>query len=359
MKKILFILLITPFIFFADKVYAYDLPAPMTYHSELDCGVGSGSCISTTVWPEKEAGLTNGFYYSQTINQSTSGFVSWNWGEANLCSGQNMIISGEIKAYNGSHLDNSGFITGVSAYMYDSLNPVKCSFANTSKTTANFTCSGKGGGIFRIVANYSGLLLNDFIGVSKIVNLTCEATTNDILNAQNQNTNTIINNQNQNTQNVINNQNANTNAIIGASGAHAQLQIDTANQNQAQTNQRLDELNDNITNDNIDSSSASGFFSDFEDNDYGLSSVITAPLRFIQNLTNNTCNPLSLNVPFVEKNFSIPCMNTIYQNHFGTLYTLYQTVTTGFIAYWVCVRVFALVKGFKDPENDKIEVMDL
>ncbi|MDD6224164.1 MAG: hypothetical protein PUB18_04095 [bacterium] len=121
----------------------------------------------------------------------------------------------------------------------------------------------------------------------------------------------------------------------------------------------VDDVNETMKDDNIDSSSASGFFSDFESSDHGLSSVITSPLRFIQNLTNNTCNSLSLNIPYVGKDFSLPCMSSIYQQHFGTLYTLYQTVTTGFIAYWVCVRVFALVKGFKDPENDKIEVMDL
>jgi hypothetical protein len=52
-------------------------------------------------------------------------------------------------------------------------------------------------------------------------------------------------------------------------------------------------------------------------------------------------------------------MTAIYNKHFGSIFTLYQTITTGFIAYWVAVRIFALIKGFKDPEDDKIEVMDL
>lgn len=128
---------------------------------------------------------------------------------------------------------------------------------------------------------------------------------------------------------------------------------------QKETNEKLDNINDSITNDEIDSSAAGGFFGDYEDNDYGLSSIITAPLQFIQNLNNNQCSSLTLPLPYVDQNLTLPCMTTIYSEHFGSLFTLYQAITTGFIAYWVSVRIFALVKGFKDPEDDKIEVMDL
>ena len=118
-------------------------------------------------------------------------------------------------------------------------------------------------------------------------------------------------------------------------------------------------LEDTITDDTVNTDSAGGFFEDFEDNDFGLSDIITLPLNFIESLTSNTCVPLTLPLPFVNQNLSLPCMSEIYSQYFGAFFSIYQAVTTGLIGYWVAVRIFGLVKGFKDPEDDKIEVMDL
>lgn len=130
---------------------------------------------------------------------------------------------------------------------------------------------------------------------------------------------------------------------------------------QQQTNEKLDTLNDNIT--NSDSSGAtndaSGFFDGFTTDTYGLTSIITAPLNLIKSLTSKTCSPLNLQVPFVNKTMQLPCMSTIYNEHFGSFVTIYQTITFGIVSYWVCVRIFALVKDFKNPDHDEVEVMDL
>lgn len=130
---------------------------------------------------------------------------------------------------------------------------------------------------------------------------------------------------------------------------------------QQQTNEKLDTLNDNIT--NSDSSGAtndaSGFFDGFTTDTYGLTSIITSPLNLIKSLTSKTCSPLNLQVPFVNKTMQLPCMSTIYNEHFGSFVTIYQTITFGIVSYWVCVRIFALVKDFKNPDHDEIEVVDL
>lgn len=152
------------------------------------------------------------------------------------------------------------------------------------------------------------------------------------------------------TQNTINNQNSNT-----------QQQISNANSNQAQTNSNLNKINDSINDDNTTDAEdkASSFFEDFDSNDYGLSDIITIPLSKIQGLVGGECSVISVPIPFVNKNAILPCMNSIYSNYFGGLFSLYQTITTGIIAYYVCVNIYALVKGFKDPQEDKIEVMEL
>lgn len=130
---------------------------------------------------------------------------------------------------------------------------------------------------------------------------------------------------------------------------------------QDETNEKLDELNDNLTNSDTSESSdtAGSFFEDFQSDDYGLSDIITMPLTFIQGLSDSTCYSLNLPLPFVDQDVSIPCMTSIYEEYFSTFLTLYQVITTGFISYWVCVNIYGLVKGFKDPENDNVEVMEL
>lgn len=138
---------------------------------------------------------------------------------------------------------------------------------------------------------------------------------------------------------------------------------------QNKTAAELEDVNKNIkeTNDTLkddDTSEASGeaesFFSGFSTDTHGLTSIITAPLQLIGSITSSTCSPLKLDVPFVEgKKLELPCMSSIYKKHFGSFLTIYQIATFGLIAYWVCVRIFALVKDFKDPDKDEVEVMDL
>lgn len=98
---------------------------------------------------------------------------------------------------------------------------------------------------------------------------------------------------------------------------------------------------------------------DFTSDTYGLTSIITAPLETISSLTNKTCSPLNLPIPYVNETLTLPCMSTIYSNTFGSAFTMYQTITTALIGYWCVVRMFAIVKGMKDPNDDKIEVVDL
>lgn len=152
--------------------------------------------------------------------------------------------------------------------------------------------------------------------------------------------------------------------------------LNNLNSNQVITNEQLDEQN-KLAKDKIEqdkkhheeimdddtsgaNSEAESFFSGFTTDTHGLTSIITAPLTLIGNITSSTCSPLALEVPFVEgKTLNLPCMSTIYKKHFGSLLNIYQIATFGLVAYWVCVRIFALVKDFKNPDHDEVEVMDL
>lgn len=131
---------------------------------------------------------------------------------------------------------------------------------------------------------------------------------------------------------------------------------------QKKTNEELKKTNDTLTDDDVGDSTnkANEFFSGFTTDTFGLTSIITAPLELIASITSSTCSPLGLKVPFLDnKTLNLPCMSSIYSQYFGSFLTIYQTITFGIIAYWVCVRIFALVKDFKNPDTDKVEVLDL
>lgn len=120
-------------------------------------------------------------------------------------------------------------------------------------------------------------------------------------------------------------------------------------------------MQDTMTNDDSSgaSSDASSFFDNFTSNTHGLTGIITAPLNAINSLTSQTCTPLVLPLPFVNQNLTLPCMRPIYEEHFSDFMQIYDIITLGIISYWVMVRIFSLVKDFKNPEHDEVEVLDL
>lgn len=137
--------------------------------------------------------------------------------------------------------------------------------------------------------------------------------------------------------------------------------LDQANSNLNNINSSIKDTNDTIKDSNVDASTslASDFFSGFSTNTYGLTSVITIPLQLIGSITSSSCSPIGLPMPFVNQTVYLPCMSTIYNQYFGDFFKLYQTITFGIVAYWVCVKIMFIVKGFKDPDSDRIEVLDL
>lgn len=90
-------------------------------------------------------------------------------------------------------------------------------------------------------------------------------------------------------------------------------------------------------------------------------SIVVAPLRLIQGLTNSTynCTALSIPLPYINRTLGLPCMTPIYSTYFGTFFVLWQTIITGLVGYWVVVRFMQLFKETIDPTDDKIEVLDL
>lgn len=138
-------------------------------------------------------------------------------------------------------------------------------------------------------------------------------------------------------------------------------EISGMKEEQKKTNEELKKTNDTLNNDDVTDSTnkANEFFNGFTTDTHGLTSIITAPLSLISSITSKSCSPLVLPLPYVDKDLSLPCMGAIYSNYFGSFLSVYQVITFGIVAYWVCVRIFNLVKDFKNPDHDEIEVLDL
>ena len=107
-------------------------------------------------------------------------------------------------------------------------------------------------------------------------------------------------------------------------------------------------------------SKADDFFNNFDfEFKGGIAGIITAPLNTIQAITGSSCSSISLTIPFVNRTFNLPCMSTIYQQHFGNFLTIYRVITFGIITYWCIVKSFSIIKNMIDPDDDKVEVLEL
>lgn len=150
-------------------------------------------------------------------------------------------------------------------------------------------------------------------------------------------------------------------SIVQNSGFATASSVDEVKQATNEIKQEIQSTNDTLNNDDVNESlnEADGFFNGFTTNTHGLTGIITAPLNAIQSLTSKTCSPLVLPIPFVDKDLTLPCMRQIYTDNFGGFMNLYDVIIIGIVSYWVLVRIFTLVKDFKNPDHDEIEVVDL
>lgn len=122
-----------------------------------------------------------------------------------------------------------------------------------------------------------------------------------------------------------------------------------------------DSINNSINDSSIDSSSANDLTSNsaFHDSN-GLDAIIKAPLNFIQSLTSSTCSAISLTIPYIDANVSLPCMSTIYSKALGQqLVNLIALVINGVVLYRYCLKILELVHNAKNPNKDELEVLDL
>lgn len=210
-------------------VYAttYTLPQPQIYaydtsnHLLISGNATQDQYYNTLYWksPYQMGACTNcsGGDIASTV---------FSLANANLCvrsngSPQYIAITGFIYGfYNMQNEMNPLF------FLYSGGRQMSCQFTWISSSEVAYSCSGIGGGEFRVAIQQNNFIPNIYytVGITKNVDITCTATEEDSINQSIQNTTEIINNNNQNTQSIINNNNQNTQDIIDNQNEIAQQQ---------------------------------------------------------------------------------------------------------------------------------------
>ncbi len=101
------------------------------------------------------------------------------------------------------------------------------------------------------------------------------------------------------------------------------------------------------------------FFDDFIDNDNGgISGVITSPLRLINSLINDkSCN--SLNLPIFNENIPFPSGCMLWDEAPDNVITLWHTLVCGLGSYFLLTSLFKDIENLKHPDESEVSTLDL
>lgn len=116
------------------------------------------------------------------------------------------------------------------------------------------------------------------------------------------------------------------------------------------------QITDTINDDDIDDSDATSFFNDFTDNTHGLSGIISAPLNAINSMLSNQCTPLTAS--WKGQEFSFDCGTTFWSRLTGFKEFL-NIALDGLLCYRILLKLWKMIEKLKNPNDDRVEVMDL
>lgn len=148
--------------------------------------------------------------------------------------------------------------------------------------------------------------------------------------------------------------------IVENSGFATASSVEEVKQATNEVKSEIKSTNDTLNNDDTTESEGkiSGFFNDFTDDSHGLSSIVTAPLNAVNAMLSTTCTAPT--ATYKGSTFSLPCGSLLWErdgaDNFKLLLNLFYG---GLICYGILKSLFKDVNDLKNPDNDKIEVVDL
>lgn len=141
-------------------------------------------------------------------------------------------------------------------------------------------------------------------------------------------------------------------SIVKNSGLASAYSVDQVNKAVQQVQEETKKVNDTISSDEVDDSGGKSFFDNFTTSDNGgISSLVTAPLQFINRATDK-CSPIS--IPLYDKKISLPCGDTLFWNktEVKPLRDVINTIVGGVFIYFLLGRIFRIIQNIKNPLSD-------
>lgn len=174
--------------------------------------------------------------------------------------------------------------------------------------------SGKNTYFYTYFSNWNSTsALSQEFAVSSTANFQCNTSTEDVISNANQNKQDIINNANQNAQEIIEN----------------------ANKNQQETNEKLDQIDDSITDPSLPDVDNS--LSGITIVDKDISDLVLLPINVLKkyaDFTNKSCTPYTINFGIFGDPYTLtlPCINL--ENYLGSeLISLIDSLCVFFFIY--------------------------
>ena len=100
------------------------------------------------------------------------------------------------------------------------------------------------------------------------------------------------------------------------------------------------------------------FFQNFNDNDFGLSDIVSLPLILIKALSNgSTCSSLDFNILGSDVSFPSGCI--LWDKVPESFEIIYYTFVGGFFSYIILINLFHDVNKLRDPKNSEVSTLDL
>lgn len=77
-------------------------------------------------------------------------------------------------------------------------------------------------------------------------------------------------------------------------------------------------------------------------------------LNNISTSLGSTCKPIDLPIPFVNKNLTMPCLNTIYSQitGLGVFLNSIGTIAAGFMLYYYFKKLYAYIDNLLSLKNN-------
>lgn len=149
-------------------------------------------------------------------------------------------------------------------------------------------------------------------------------------------------------------------SIVENSGFATATSVEEVKQATNEVKEETKKTNDTLNDDDTTEadSKITGFFNDFSDNSHGLSSIVTAPLNAVNAMLSTTCTAPT--ATYKGSTFSLPCGSILWEregaDNFKLLLNLFYG---GLICYGIIKSLFKDVNDLKNPDNDKVEVLNL